>query len=173
MNQPCRAFYPINPSGIAVGPADGMSAFSGGRTLDRPLFDDGVSALRALAENTDGLAIVNTNDLLGGAKRIVDDLSSYYLLGYYSTGKLDGRFHPITVRVKRPGVQVRARRGYLASTPRDAGKTATVPAASSTKMAGVEPAEAAAAHVLESAIAPLAGTLRIPLRLNRSRMETR
>jgi len=46
----------------------------------------------------------------------VDDLSSYYLLGFYSTGKLDGRFPAITVRVKRPGVQIRERRGYLANT---------------------------------------------------------
>ena len=40
--------------------------------------------LRQLAENTDGMAVVNTNDLEGAMKRIVSDLTSYYLLGYYS-----------------------------------------------------------------------------------------
>jgi hypothetical protein len=43
----------------------------------------------------------------------VADLSSYYLLGYESTNsKLDGKFRSITVRVKRAGAKVRARRGY-------------------------------------------------------------
>ena len=70
-------------------------------------------SLRQLAADTDGLAVVNTNQIDNALKRIVADLSSYYLLGYYSTNtKLDGRFRTITVRVRRPGVQVRARRGY-------------------------------------------------------------
>jgi VWFA-related protein len=73
--------------------------------------------LRTLAENTDGLAVVDTNDLDKGIKRVVDDLTSYYLLGYYATNtKLDGKFRKITVRVKRPNVDVRARRGYRAAT---------------------------------------------------------
>ena len=45
------------------------------------------------ASATDGLAILNANDVESGFRRITTDLSSYYLLGYYSTGKLDGRFH--------------------------------------------------------------------------------
>ena len=73
-----------------------------------------LESLRTLAADTDGMAIVQTNDLESGFKRIVADLSSYYLLGYYSDRRMDGRFHSIRVRVKRPGVQVRARRGYLA-----------------------------------------------------------
>jgi hypothetical protein len=50
-------------------------------------------------------------------RRIADDLTSYYLLGYYSTNaKLDGGYRALRVRVKTPGVQVRARRGYRAAT---------------------------------------------------------
>lgn len=64
--------------------------------------------------------MTETNDLKGGLKKIADDLSDYYLLGYYSTNaKADGTFRKITVRVKRPGVAVRARRGYLAPTEKE------------------------------------------------------
>ena len=61
--------------------------------------------------------IVNRNDLAVGMKQIVRDTSAYYLLGYSSTqAPSDGKFHEIKVRVKRPGVQVRARKGYWALT---------------------------------------------------------
>jgi len=68
-----------------------------------------------LAEETGGLAIVNSGDLAGGLGRIVLDNSRYYLLGYYSdsTEWSRNRFMEIDVRVKRPGVEVRARKGFL------------------------------------------------------------
>ena len=110
------SFYPIDPRGLAVfdTPIDEASdrcRRPARRTIVPPSVDAGaccarrIDSLRTLAEATDGLAIVNSNDLAGGLKRVVDDLSSYYLLGYYSTGKLDGKFHSISVRVKRPGVR--------------------------------------------------------------------
>src|SRR5678816_4686940 len=78
-------------------------------------------ALRVVAEDTGGEAIVNTNDFVKGFARIVRDNSTYYLLGYSPrTEHVDGRFHSITVRVKRSGVSVRARRGYLAPERADA-----------------------------------------------------
>ena len=50
-------------------------------------------------------------------KQIVRDTSAYYLLGYNSiAAPTDGKFHEIKVRVRRPGVQVRARKGYWALT---------------------------------------------------------
>lgn len=48
---------------------------------------------------------------------MADDLSSYYLMAYYSTNtRLDGRFRAIKVRSKRPGIEVRSRRGYNSPT---------------------------------------------------------
>jgi VWFA-related protein len=71
-------------------------------------------SLVGLAEQTGGLAIVNRNDVLGGLGRIVLDNSRYYLLGYYSdSSRWRGRFMKIDVRAKKPGLQVRARSGYL------------------------------------------------------------
>ncbi len=48
-------------------------------------------------------------------RQIIRDSSAYYLLGYTSSlNQPDGKFHKINVRVKRPGLEVRARPGYLA-----------------------------------------------------------
>jgi hypothetical protein len=76
-----------------------------------------IETLQILAENTDGIALVNNNDLTKQMRRLAADLTSYYLLGYSSTNtKLDGRLRSIKVKVTRPGVDVRARHGYRAAT---------------------------------------------------------
>ena len=81
-----------------------------------------------LADQTDGRAIVNRNDLEGGLRQIVRDSSAYYLLGYNSTqAPSDGKFHQLKVRVKRPGMQVRARRGYWAMTAEETARAASPP----------------------------------------------
>jgi hypothetical protein len=79
-----------------------------------------MDTLRIMASNTDGRAIVNRNDLAEGMKQIIRDSSAYYLLGYNSTqAPQDGKFHEIKVRVKRSGLQVRARKGYWALSATD------------------------------------------------------
>jgi hypothetical protein len=89
-------FYTITPEGL---PTD-----------HRP--DDNIIAL---ADNTGGLAIVNTNDLNGGMRRIAADLQAYYVLGYYTTNtKFDGGIRKITVKLR--GKSIRARREYRAPT---------------------------------------------------------
>jgi len=110
-------FYPVYARGLAVFDAPI------GPDKPPPVIEDTANlrakqdSLRFLADNTDGTAVVNTNNIDAALQRIVSDLSSYYLFGYYSTNtKLDGRFRNITVRVKRDGVKVRARRGYRGRT---------------------------------------------------------
>jgi len=111
------SFYPIDPRGLPVfdnpiGPDPPPPV-----TIDQAMLRQRIEVMRTLAGNTDGMAVVNSNDLDKGLRRISDDLTSYYLLGYYSTNtKLDGRFRSLKVRVKQPGVEVRARRGYRAAT---------------------------------------------------------
>jgi hypothetical protein len=88
--------------------------------VDQQYLNATLDTLRTLAAETDGRAIVNRNDLATGMKQIVTDSSAYYLLGYNSTqGAADGKFHEIKVKVNRPGIQVRARRGYWALTTAD------------------------------------------------------
>ena len=71
-------------------------------------------SLRSLSDETGGFAIVNRNQYTGAYNRIVDDNSSYYVLAYYPpSDKRDGKYHKIDLKVSRPGVTVRARRGYL------------------------------------------------------------
>jgi VWFA-related protein len=73
-------------------------------------------SLRVMGEETGGFAVVNRNDFKDAFQRIVDDNSSYYVMGYYSTNdKRDGRFRKIEVRLPdKPGYVIRARKGYVA-----------------------------------------------------------
>jgi VWFA-related protein len=116
-NHANASFYPIDPRGLPawdnpIGPDAPPPP-----TVDTAMLKQRIEVMRTMAGNTDGIAVVNGNDLDRGMKRISDDLTSYYLLGYYSTNaKLDGRFRSLKVKVKVPGVEVRARQGYRAAT---------------------------------------------------------
>ena len=119
------AIYAVDPRGLAVSEFDISDNISG--QIDRTYLNSTMETLRNLALQSDGRAIVNRNDLAMGMKQIIRDTSGYYLLGYNSTiGGTDGKFHPIKVRVKRPGVQVRARPGYWAMTKEDAARAETI-----------------------------------------------
>ncbi|MBK5295825.1 MAG: VWA domain-containing protein [Vicinamibacteria bacterium] len=110
-------FYPVDARGLAAFDRDISENPVMGPAAEIQMVRGRVESLRTLADNTDGLAVVDTNDLDKGFQRIVDDMTSYYLLGYYSTNtKLDGKVRKIKVRVKRDGVDVRARRSYRAAT---------------------------------------------------------
>jgi VWFA-related protein len=71
-------------------------------------------SLRTLADETGGYAAVNVSDVGTALDRIVRANSRYYVLGYYpKDARRDARFHKIEVRVKRPGLRVSARKGYV------------------------------------------------------------
>ena len=108
------SFYPIAP-GLSAAPSTSLANLPRITTYQNVSESQRQSELRGMAEDTDGVAIVNVNSIAEPMRRIIADTSSYYLLGYQSTnGALDGKYRKITVRVKRPGIQVRARHGYRA-----------------------------------------------------------
>jgi VWFA-related protein len=114
-NRSNTAIYAVDPRGLSTGEFD-IQDNVGMRTSQDSLRQT-QNTLRTLADETDGRAIINRNDLAKGMQQLVRDSSAYYLLGYNSTqSPSDGKFHQIRVRVKRPGLQVRARKGYWALT---------------------------------------------------------
>jgi len=116
-NRNNASFYPVDPRGLEVFETDIGPKAPPSLTVDREMLRRRLDGLRTLADATDGMAVIDTNNLEKGMHRIADDLTSYYLLGYYTTNsKLDGQYRKITVKVKRSGVDVRARRGYRAAT---------------------------------------------------------
>jgi VWFA-related protein len=126
-NRANTAIYTLDPRGLATNEFD-LSQPAISQTTDRDILDATMDTLRVLSTNTDARAIVNRNDLAGGLKQILRDSSAYYLLGYNSTlATADGKFHEIKVRVKQPGVQVRARKGYWAPTEEDRVKALAPP----------------------------------------------
>jgi VWFA-related protein len=128
-NRANTTFYAVDPRGLVVFDTPVGPDAPPPLELDHRMLVERQSNMQMLSTNTDGVAVMGSNDLDKGMQRIADDLTSYYLLGYYSTnGKPDGRFHEIKVRVKQPGVQVRARRGYRAATAEEVARARTAAA---------------------------------------------
>ena len=74
------------------------------------------SILERIAGDTGGLAIADTNDLGLGLGRVVEELGQYYEVVYVpARAELDGRFRKIGVKTSRPGVSLRTRSGYFAT----------------------------------------------------------
>jgi VWFA-related protein len=142
------SFYPVDPRGLVVFDAPIGPRRPPGLAQDAAMLRTRQMTLRSMADETDGIAVVNTSDLTAGLRRVSADLSSYYLLGYYSSHTaLDGKYHRITVRVKRPGTVVRARKGYRAATREEVARGETA-AASSAPAATVNSAAAEALNRL-------------------------
>ena len=99
-----------------------------------------------LADETGGASITTSNDLAAGLARMARDASSYYLLGYQPERAPDGKWHRLQVKVGRPGLEVRARRGYVAAAAAAADVSADRATARAKKDAPRLPLLSAAAH---------------------------
>jgi VWFA-related protein len=123
-NRSNTALYTVDPRGLATGEFDISENVNMQRS--NAALRQTQDTLRILADETDGRAFVNRNDFGKAMKQIVADSSAYYLIGYNSSqAPQDGKFHEIKVRVKRPGAEVRARKGYWALTAAETARATT------------------------------------------------
>ena len=99
--------YPIDPRGLSTELTEAES-FS-------TAILDNKADLAALAQATGGFSFTDSNNVGMAFERVVRENSVYYTLGFNSEyDRRDGRFVPLQVRVKRPGLEVRSRAGYVA-----------------------------------------------------------
>lgn len=124
---------------IASGQPDDMTIDESKNVRTTKLMDDLEASqdnLRVLASETGGFAVTGSPKALQNAfERVRNETSNYYIIGYYpSNDARDGKFRKIEVRVKRAGLRVAARKGYVApkgnapATPAVDAKEGTSPA---------------------------------------------
>ena len=114
-------FYAVDTRGLNRGSAGSEILDAGPRAAvnpaaEAPAQDFVADAPNGLAVDTGGLAIRNENDFGKALNEIADDTSNYYVLAF-RPAVVDGTFRSISVRVKREGASVRARKGYVAVPP--------------------------------------------------------
>jgi VWFA-related protein len=123
--------YALDTRGLIAEPPGGDASFRGPGVLRAPgarakLQTQSVEAMRqgmnALAVDTGGFLVKNSNDIGQGLGRILRDNETYYLLAYEPANTArDGRFRKIQVRLRgRPELKLRTRSGYFAPDDRRA-----------------------------------------------------
>ena len=148
------SFYPIDARGLIV--FDTPINWGVPPSVDAAWLRKRHDDLRMMADQTDGHAVLDVQNVSQAMQKIFADVGSYYLLSYYSTNpRLDGRFRRIHVEVKRPDVEVRARPGYLAPTEAEARAAG---GGSTTTRAGANTPPPTVMRALD-AIAPARGNL--------------
>jgi VWFA-related protein len=104
-----------------------------------------VDNLRVLPDHTGGRLVANTNTPEDHLAAIFAESQSYYLLGFEPAAPSAGdAFHPIRVQVRRRGVTVHSRSGYLAQ-PRATLASASATNATSREAGGAAPGPEVAA----------------------------
>lgn len=109
-NRANTTIYTIDPRGLIGGP-------DLDENIDMVEYQHHVrnqqDSLRVLADLTGGIAVVNQNDFSPALKRIDQETSDYYVVGYYSSNPdPNRRRRNVEVRVNRPGANVWHRTSY-------------------------------------------------------------
>ena len=117
-------FYTIDPRGLPAFDSDLGDTPLTATTITPPSIDAAIlgarlDSLRVLANNTDGMAVLNNNDIGTGLQKVVADLTSYYLLGLLLDEPEAGREVPPHRGQDRPA---RRRRARPARIPRAVGR---------------------------------------------------
>lgn len=120
----------LNNAGIAVYPVDARGLFNPAYTdtssaatsrwNEMPNIsaqNNATSTMFVMAERTGGRVGYGQNDIGAALRQALDDSSVTYTLGYYPAAPADDKWRDIKVSVNRPGVDVRARKGYYALRP--------------------------------------------------------
>jgi VWFA-related protein len=119
--------YPFSPQGLTT-PVEFTAAspvhFNSAQPTLGPAFGaymadsrtDQQGTLRDLAAETGGEAYLNSNDVVGQFKKMLDTNSLYYAMAYYPHDETENKFRNIKVRVRNhPEYHVRTQRGYQLS----------------------------------------------------------
>src|SRR4051812_2087984 len=97
-----------SPGGQAMYSGAGAMAFTNN-------FQRSQDTMYALAADTGGKALLDVNDLTVGMVNAQKAISSYYIIGYYTTNtNLDGKFRKIAISVKDLSAKLDFRSGYYA-----------------------------------------------------------
>ena len=120
------AFFPVDarglvatlPLGDSTRPSPGgIGVFNGNMAMSSITnFQRSQDSLYALASDTGGKALLDNNDLAAGIVQAEQAITSYYVIGYYSSNtNLDGKFRRVKITLKEtPTAKLDYRQGYYA-----------------------------------------------------------
>lgn len=126
LNSANIAVYPVDARGlippVEYSAARGLMTRRQARMPPQPTSNTivGMDTMEVLASRTGGKAFYNTNDINGAIRKAVDDSEVTYTLAFYADSEADSKFHELKVQVKRPGLDIRHRKGYVAAPPTSA-----------------------------------------------------
>jgi VWFA-related protein len=107
----------MSPASRGRGPARGGRAPVDQRAQNQIFQTQGT--MREIADRTGGHAFMNTNDLTGAIHQAMDDARVTYVLAYSpSHDQWDNKFREIKIKLNRPGLDARYRKGYYAYSER-------------------------------------------------------